>query len=96
MSEPLNLADYYLFDRITEGLKDRTALRYGPREWYYGDIANRTTLTGQLLLEQGIKPGQRVYIILPDCPPFAWCFFGALKAGGVVAMGNPISSTPPA
>ncbi|MGB0648153.1 MAG: benzoate-CoA ligase family protein, partial [Bradymonadia bacterium] len=47
---------------------------------------------GIALLNSGLQLGQRVYIILPDCPPFAWSFFGALKAGAVVAMGNPISS----
>lgn len=28
-------------------------------------------------------------MILPNVPPYAWTFFGILKAGAVVAMGNP-------
>ena len=72
MSKPFNLADYYVSDRVAEGLGDRIALRYGPRTWTYSAIHERTIATGQVLLERGLKPGQRVYIILPDCPPFAW------------------------
>ncbi len=93
MSDAFNLSDYYLFDRIEEGLENKTAIRYGPRLWSYGDIANQSHALGQCLLNSGIAPGQRVYIILPDCPPFAWSFFGALKAGSIVAMGNPIAPT---
>ena len=33
--------------------------------------------------------GERVLIVLPDVPPFAWVFFGTLARGAVVAMGNP-------
>src|SRR4029079_18695887 len=38
-----------------------------------------------------LRPEQRVYIVLPDVPPFAWAIFGTLAAGGVVSMGNPIA-----
>ena len=34
-----------------------------------------------------------MYIVLPDLPPFAWSIFGALAAGGVLTMGNPIAPT---
>ena len=39
---------------------------------------------------RGLAPEQRVYIVLPDTPAFAWSIFGTLAAGGVVTMGNPI------
>ena len=93
MNEQFNLSDYYLFDRIEEGLSEKTAIRFGERTWSYGQIAEKSVAVGQLLINAGLVPGQRVYVVLPDCPPFAWAFFGALKAGAVVAMGNPISPT---
>ena len=36
-----------------------------------------------------MRRGERVLIVLPDVPPFAWVFFGTLARGCVVAMGNP-------
>ena len=39
----------------------------------------------------GLTREERVYVVLPDLPPFAWSIFGILAAGGVLAMGNPAS-----
>lgn len=91
MPERFNLADYLLFDRIRDGLAERTALRFGDRQWSYGDVADRARRVSGLLQAQGVRLGERVYIVLPDMPPFAWVFFGALRAGAVVTMGNPLS-----
>lgn len=92
LPDDLNLADYFLFDRIAEGRGDRTALRFGDRAWTYAEVADRTRRAMSVLRAAGLRPEERVYIVLPDVPPFAWAFFGALGAGGVVAMGNPLSS----
>ncbi len=91
LPERLNLADYYLFDRVREGRGDRCALRFGERAWRYLDVADRARRTATVLRERGLRPEERVYIVLPDVPPFAWAFFGTLAAGGVVAMGNPLT-----
>lgn len=41
------------------------------------------------LVEKGLKVGDRVAIVMPNCTAFAISFFGILKAGGVVAATNP-------
>jgi benzoate-CoA ligase family protein len=84
-----NLADYYLFDRLAEGLGAVTALRFGERAWTYDDVAARASGFAAVLRQGGLRAEERVLLVLPDVPPFAWAFFGALKAGGVIAMGNP-------
>ena len=38
----------------------------------------------------GISKGDRVALVLPNCPQFVYCFFGALKAGAVVVPTNPL------
>lgn len=86
-----NLADYFLFDRLAEGKGGRVALRFGDRMWTYAEVADRARRVTALLMQAGVRPGERVYLVLPDVPPFAWAFFGALKAGAVVTMGNPLS-----
>ena len=89
--EQFNLADYYLFDRIEDGLAEEVALRFGARHYDYGYVASQSLKMTQLLLSHGLRAEERVYIVLPDIPPFAWTFFGALKAGAVITMGNPLS-----
>lgn len=88
-SEQFNLADYFLFDRLAEGLGALTALRFGDRSYSYDLVASRALSFAAVLRDGGLRHEERVLLILPDVPPFAWCFFGALKAGGVIAMGNP-------
>lgn len=41
------------------------------------------------LVDMGLKKGDRVAIVLPNSVAFAICYFGILKAGGVVAATNP-------
>jgi benzoate-CoA ligase family protein len=87
--DELNLADHFLFDRLREGNGDRVAIRFGDRAWSYAEVADRARALARSLVAHGLGPEQRVYIVLPDVPPFAWAIFATLAAGGVVTMGNP-------
>ena len=91
--DDLSLANYFLFDRITEGRGERIALRFGDRTWTYTQVADRARSLAKFLVAAGLRPEQRVYLVLPDTPAFAWSIFGILAAGGVLAMGNPLSPT---
>ncbi len=87
--DEFNLADYYLFDRLREGRGAHTAIRYGGRAYTYDDVARRTRALANAMHAAGIPAEARVYIVLPDTPPFAWSFFATLANGSVVTMGNP-------
>ncbi|MEE2644177.1 MAG: benzoate-CoA ligase family protein [Myxococcota bacterium] len=89
----LDLSSYALFQRIEEGRGAHTAIRFGERSWSYQEVADRSLAFARALLAAGLHPGDRLYIALPDTPPFAWVFFGALRAGATVALGNPDAPT---
>ena len=89
--DEFNLADYFLFDREREGKGEKIAIRFGDRAWTYAQVAARSRALARYLVAHGLAPEQRVYIVLPDVPPFAWAIFATLAAGGVVTMGNPIA-----
>lgn len=89
--EDLSLARYFLFDRLDEGLGSKAAVRFGDRSWTYDVVADKTRRMTSLLRAAGVRRGERVLIILPDVPPFAWTLFGTLACGAVVAMGNPLA-----
>lgn len=91
LPEDLSLARYFLFDRLAEGLGKKTAIRFGDRSWTYDAVADKTRRMTGLLSAAGVRRGERVLIILPDVPPFAWTFFSTLARGAVVAMGNPLA-----
>lgn len=94
LPDELNLADYWLYDRLRDGLGAKVAVRLGDRAWTYAEVADRSRALARHLVAGGLRPGERVLIVLPDLPPFVWSIFATLTAGGVVAMGNPIA--PPA
>jgi benzoate-CoA ligase family protein len=87
----LNLADYFLFDRLAEGMGDDIAILFGDRRFSYAEVAERSNALAAHLISAGLLSEQRVLIVLQDTPAFAWTFFATLRAGGVVAMGNPVS-----
>ena len=89
--EDFNLADYYLFDRLAEDVRDKPAVLFGERRQTYAEVAERTRALQGYLALAGVSREQRVLIILHDTPAFVWAFFAALHHGAVVAMGNPES-----
>jgi benzoate-CoA ligase family protein len=95
MAEPFdpppsfNLADYFLFDRLGEGLADKDAIVFGAQRHSYAAVAERTRALAAYFIAAGVAAEQRVLTILHDTPAFAWSFFATLRAGAVVAMGNP-------
>lgn len=89
--DTLNLAQYFLFDRLGEGLGEKSAVEYGGLTYTYAAVAKRSLSLAYYWNDLGLSPECRVYIVLPDTAPFAWSFFGTLAAGGVVTMGNPVS-----
>jgi benzoate-CoA ligase family protein len=92
--DDLNLADYFLFDRLAEGLGDAPAILFGERRYTYADVAERSRALAGFFAAVGVGREERVLIILPDTPAFAWAFFATLHHGAVVAMSNP--EAPPA
>ena len=66
--DDLSLANYFLFDRITEGRGERIALRFGDRTWTYTQVADRARSLAKFLVAAGLRPEQRVYLVLPDTP----------------------------
>jgi benzoate-CoA ligase family protein len=87
--ETFNLADYYLFDRLSEGLGDKVAVVFGGERHSYAQVAERTRDLQAFLASKGVPREHRVLIVLHDTPAFVWSFFATLHHGAVVAMGNP-------
>jgi long-chain acyl-CoA synthetase len=80
------------------GLLERTAERYPERlatiflggKLSYRALNEAANRFAQALLHLGLQPGDRVALMLPNCPQFLIAFYGALKAGAVVVAINPL------
>jgi len=87
--ERFNIADYFLADRLREGMGDRRALLTAGGQFTYAEVDGLANRFGNLLLRSGVRPEERVLIALPDGPEFVAALFGTLKIGAVVVMLNP-------
>jgi len=87
--ERLNVSEYFLGDRIAEGLEGRRALLTDAGAHTYGEVHALASRYGNALRSAGLRPEERVLLALPDGVGFVGAFFGILRAGGVVIMVNP-------
>jgi len=69
---------------------DRVAVRVGETVTTYRELDEASARVAGLLRERGVKPGDRVAIMLPNVAEFAVVYYGVLRAGGVVVPMNPL------
>ena len=67
---------------------DRIALRLDDVVVTYADLDSGSARVAGLLAGMGVRPGDRVGIMLPNVVHFADCYYGALRAGAVVVPMN--------
>ncbi|MCA1815739.1 MAG: benzoate-CoA ligase family protein [Acidobacteria bacterium] len=88
--ERFNMGDYFLYHNVEEGRENKVCLYFEDRKFTYGDGVRMSNRAGNALRELGVKIEERVLIVLPDCPEFAWVWFGAARVGGIISMVNPL------
>jgi long-chain acyl-CoA synthetase len=69
---------------------ERPALRLGLVTFDYGQLDELTARAAALLRAEGVRPGDRVALMLPNVPEFVVLYYGILRAGAVVVPLNPL------
>jgi long-chain acyl-CoA synthetase len=69
---------------------ERTALEFYGRRISYRQLNTLTNRFAQALVRLGVRKGERVALMLPNCPQAVIGYFGALKAGAWVVATNPL------
>lgn len=87
----LNCATELLDRHVREGRGDRLCVQ-GPKDrWTYGDLWERANQIANVLVnEMGLVPGNRVLLHAPNTPMMLACWFGIVKAGGIVVATMPL------
>ena len=67
---------------------DRTAIKLDELKLSYRELDLASACAADLLRSLGVKPGDRVGLMLPNVPYFAIAYYGILRAGGVVVPMN--------
>ncbi|MCP4384281.1 MAG: AMP-binding protein, partial [Hyphomicrobiales bacterium] len=82
-SPRFNVAVPFIDRHIEEGRGMRIAIRTAEEDVTYGELAERVNRCGNLLKSMDLAAGDRVLMIVRDCPEFVYLFWGAIKAGFV-------------
>jgi hypothetical protein len=76
-----NLAVPFIDRHLAEGRGAKVAIRTATEAVTYAELAERVARCGNALLGLGIKPGDRLGMVVLDGPEFFYLFWGAVKAG---------------
>lgn len=58
----------------------------------YRELDQRANRLANALINLGVKKGDRVALLLPNCPQFVISYYAVIKAGGIVVATNPLYS----
>ena len=92
LPERLNAAVALVDDHLAEDRGPRPAILSGPQSVSYQQLHEAVNRFGNVLYELGVRMEERIALLLPDSPPCAYAFFGAMKIGAVAVPMNTMLS----
>ena len=78
-----NAAAHFVDRNVTSGRGGHVAIECGDERITYDEVLRRVNQCGGALLAIGVRPEDRVLLLLLDGPEFVYSFFGAIKIGAV-------------
>jgi long-chain acyl-CoA synthetase len=89
----VEIPDQLLTEFIAESVRrwpDRPALFYYGARWTYRALWAASERFAAALVREGVRPGDRVALYLPNCPAYPIALLGALRAGAIVVQVSPL------
>ncbi len=73
---------------------DAVATQFFDAELTYAQLADQVARLAEGLRSRGVRAGDRVAILLPNCPQHLVAFYAVLRLGAVVVEHNPLFTAP--
>src|ERR671933_17927 len=68
----------------------RTAIRFFGRSTSYAELDALANRFANALLALGVRKGERVALLMPNCPQMVLAYYGGLRAGAVMVATSPL------
>ncbi len=82
--ETFNAATWFVDRNVAEGRGAHVAIECGDARTTYEEVRRNVNRAGNALRDRfGVRPEERVVLLLLDGPEFVYTFFGAIKIGAV-------------
>src|ERR1700761_541301 len=83
MGQLFNASEYLLDRRVAAGDGQRTALTGPGGEVSHADLLDRVCRTARGLREVGVRPEQRILMVMSDSPHFVVVYLAAMRVGAI-------------
>ena len=80
---------FKFLESAADWLPRRTATLFFGSKLSYLQLEQQANQFAHALHGLGLKPGERVMVVLPNMPQMVIAYYGTLKVGGVVVLSNP-------
>lgn len=77
-------------EEAVERYGERPVMTFREREISYGELLEKSERLAGAFAQSGITKGDRVALMLPNCPEYVVSFFAVARIGAVVTQVNPI------
>ena len=94
LPDRFNVAIPFIDRHLGEGRGVKAAIRTSSETVSFAELAERVNRAGNALLALGLKPTDRLLMVVKDCPAFFYLFWGAIKAGIVSVPPNTLLRAP--
>lgn len=81
---------YAFLEKSAKQFPKKKALHFMGKEMTYKELHTQATQMANYLQSLGMRKGDRIAIMLPNCPQSVISYYGALMAGGIVVQTNPL------
>src|SRR4030043_454644 len=79
-----------LLDNAVKDFPEKEAIIFQGRKITYRQLGEEVAHVASGLAQRGLKKGQRMAIMLPNCPQYIVAYYAILKNGGIVVNVNPM------
>jgi long-chain acyl-CoA synthetase len=81
---------YELLAGAADRHPDRPAIAWFGRHLTYLELRRETERFADVLARSGVRAGDRVALILPNCPQYVIAYYATLRIGAIVVGNNPL------
>lgn len=79
-----------ILKETVDQIPDNIAIKFYTKEIRYKELWSHSTMFATSLQQSGVTKGDRVAIMLPNCPQYIISYYGILRAGAIVTQVNPM------
>jgi long-chain acyl-CoA synthetase len=87
-----DIPTYQLLEETSRSFPHRDAIIFLGKRMTYQELEERVKRFATAISQMGVRKGDRVASILPNCPQFPIAYYGAMRAGAIFVQMNPLNS----